>query len=46
MIKDLETASGGKFTFPEGTVRLAPGPRTTRKEIHRALAAIERVVRA
>jgi cysteine desulfurase/selenocysteine lyase len=32
-------------TFPEGTVRLAPGPFTTRKDIQKALAAVSKVVR-
>jgi cysteine desulfurase family protein len=32
-------------TFPEGTVRLAPGPFTTRAEIEAALAAVRKIVR-
>lgn len=31
-------------TFPEGTVRLAPGPFTTSQEIAATLAAVERIV--
>ena len=33
-------------TFPEGTVRLSPGPFTTEEEIEQALAAVVKVVRA
>lgn len=33
-------------TFPEGTVRLAPGPFTTEEEIEQALAAVATVVQA
>lgn len=33
-------------TFPEGTVRLAPGPLTTMGEIDAAIAAVERVVKS
>ena len=32
-------------TFPEGTVRFAPGPFTTPEEINQALTALERIVR-
>lgn len=32
-------------TFPDGTVRLAPGPSTTRDEIQATLRAVERIVR-
>lgn len=31
-------------TYPEGTVRLAPGPTTTMREIQAAVAAVERIV--
>ncbi len=33
-------------TFPEGTVRLAPGVQTTMEDIHATVAAIEQVARA
>lgn len=33
-------------TFPEGTVRLAPGPFTTRGDIEAALVAVEQVARS
>jgi cysteine desulfurase family protein len=33
-------------TFPEGTVRFAPGPFTTRAEIETALAAVARILRS
>lgn len=32
-------------TFPEGTVRFAPGPFTTVEDVHVALRAVERIVR-